>query len=147
VTRNHGGPAQGQRSGDSATHLSISEVAQRAGLRASAVRYYERMGVLPPPRREGGRRVYDEVVLDRLALVRFAQVAGYTLAELRELVRASPDVPPAVRWRHRAMAKRAEIDALIGRVNAMRAALDQAADCRCRTLEECGRTAAACKSA
>jgi MerR family transcriptional regulator, redox-sensitive transcriptional activator SoxR len=147
VTRNHGGRVRGELSGDASTRLSIGEIAQRAGLRASAVRYYERMGVLPPPRREGGRRVYDEVVLDRLALVRFAQQAGYTLAEVRELVRTSPDVPPAVRWRHRAMAKRAEIDALIGRAHAMRAALDRAADCRCRTLEECGRTAAACKSA
>jgi len=142
VTRNDGGRVRGQWSGDSPTRLSIGEVAQRAGLRTSAVRYYERMGVLPPPRREGGRRVYDEAVLDRLAVVRFAQQAGYTLAEVRELVRAAPDVPPAARWRHRAAAKRAEIDALIARANAMRDALDHAADCRCRTLEECGRLAA-----
>jgi len=147
VTRNDRGRVRGQRSGDVPTRLRIGEVAQRAGLRASAVRYYERMGVLPPARREGGRRVYDEAVVDRLALVRFAQQAGYTLAEVRDLVRASADVPPAARWRHRAMAKRADVDALIGRANAMRAALDRATDCRCRTLEECGRAAAGCTSA
>ncbi len=50
--------------------MRIGEVAQRAGLRTSAIRYYEAAGVLPAPERSGGRRTYDESVISRLAVIR-----------------------------------------------------------------------------
>ena len=70
--------------------MSIGEVAQRAGVRPSTLRYYESIGVLPTPERENGRRRYDGEVLrkalDRLAVVRVAQQAGFTISEIRMLL-------------------------------------------------------------
>ena len=84
--------------------MSIGQVASRAGVRPSALRYYEGVGLLPPPERENGRRCYDgEVlreVLDRLAVVRVAQQAGFTISEIRTLLDGfSEDTPPSERWR------------------------------------------------
>jgi MerR family transcriptional regulator, redox-sensitive transcriptional activator SoxR len=70
--------------------MGIGAVASRAGVRPSALRYYERIGLLPTPERENGQRRYDgEVlreVLDRLAVVRVAQQAGFTISEIRPLL-------------------------------------------------------------
>ena len=49
--------------------VSIGEVAQRAGIQTSAIRYYESEGLLPAPERLNGRRKYDATVLQRLALI------------------------------------------------------------------------------
>jgi len=67
--------------------LSIGEVARQAGIRASAIRYYEQAGLLPAPRRRGGQRRYEPDVVDRLALIAFAQQAGFTISEIRTLFR------------------------------------------------------------
>ena len=64
---------------------SISEIGRKVGLRASAIRYYEQIGILEPARRVSGRRHYDDRVLYRLAVVRRAQEAGFTLDEIRQL--------------------------------------------------------------
>src|SRR5215203_3264259 len=81
--------------------MSIGQVARRAGVKPSALRYYEGVGLLPPPERANGRRRYDgEVlrkVLDRLAVVRVAQQAGFTISEIRTLLDGfSEDTPPSV---------------------------------------------------
>ena len=83
---------------------TIGEVARRAGVRPSKLRYYEGIGMLPSPERANGRRRYDaEVlreVLDRLAIVRVAQQAGFTISEVRTLLDGfSEDTPPSERWR------------------------------------------------
>ncbi len=66
-----------------ATLLTIGEVVRRAGIRASAIRYYEEAGLLPEPERVGNKRRYDEGVLRRLALISGAKRAGFTLSEIR----------------------------------------------------------------
>jgi MerR family redox-sensitive transcriptional activator SoxR len=98
--------------------MSIGEVARSAGVRPSAMRYYEGVGLLPPPERENGRRRYDgEVlreVLDRLAVVRVAQQAGFTISEIRTLLDGfSEDFPPSERWRLMAREKLPEVEALV----------------------------------
>jgi MerR family redox-sensitive transcriptional activator SoxR len=65
--------------------LSIGEVARQVGIRASAIRYYEQAGLLPAPRRRSGQRRYDPDIIDRLALIEFAQQAGFTIGEIRTL--------------------------------------------------------------
>src|SRR5258708_35264367 len=60
--------------------LTISEVARRSGVRATTIRYYESINVLPAPRRANGRRRYDSAILDRLAFIHVAQRLGVTLA-------------------------------------------------------------------
>ena len=71
-------------------NLSIGEVADRAGLNPSAIRYYERIGLLPAPVRSAGRyRVYDTADVRRLAFIRRARELGFTLDEIRTLLALS----------------------------------------------------------
>jgi DNA-binding transcriptional MerR regulator len=66
--------------------LLISEVAARTGFSPPTLRYYERIGLLPPPRRtDGGYRVYEDRTVDRLRFVARAKSLGLTLEETREL--------------------------------------------------------------
>src|SRR5438094_10676206 len=68
------------------TELEIGEVARRAGLRPSAVRYYEERGLVTPARRNGRRRVYGVEAVERLALIAFAKKIGFSLDEIRSLL-------------------------------------------------------------
>ena len=63
--------------------MTIGSLARKAGVRPSAVRYYERMGLLPAPLRRSGRRDYDPDAVAQLAVVRFALSTGFTLRETR----------------------------------------------------------------
>jgi MerR family transcriptional regulator, redox-sensitive transcriptional activator SoxR len=122
--------------------MSIGEIAQRAGVRPSTLRYYESKGVLPTPERENGRRRYDgEVlrkVLDRLAVVQVAQQAGFTISEIRMLLDGfSEDTPPSERWRVLAREKLPEVEALVERALGMKNLLERGLRCECLRLEEC----------
>jgi MerR family transcriptional regulator, redox-sensitive transcriptional activator SoxR len=122
--------------------MSIGEVAQRAGVRPSALRYYESVGLLPTPERKNGRRRYDgEVlrkVLDRLAVVRVAQQAGFTISEIRMLLDGfSEDTPPSERWRVLAREKLPEVEALVERALGMKNLLERGLRCECLRLEDC----------
>ena len=122
--------------------MSIGEVAQRAGVRPSTLRYYESIGVLPTPERENGRRRYDgEVlrkVLDRLAVVRVAQQAGFTISEIQMLLDGfSEDTPPSERWRVLAREKLPEVEALVERALGMKNLLERGLRCACLRLEDC----------
>ena len=80
--------------------LAIGEVARRAGIRPSALRYYESIGLLPVPIRVSGRRRYDERTVQLLRVVQLAQQAGFTVAEIQTLLHGyAPETPPAARWR------------------------------------------------
>ncbi|HVL65059.1 MAG TPA: MerR family transcriptional regulator [Actinomycetota bacterium] len=70
------------------TRIGIGEAAARAGVAPSALRYYESEGLLPPAERVSGRRVYPPGVVDRVALIQTAQAAGFSLAEIRSLIRS-----------------------------------------------------------
>ena len=122
--------------------MSIGEVARRAGVRPSALRYYESVGLLPAPERTNGRRRYDgEVlreVLDRLAVVRVAQQAGFTLSEIRTLLDGfCEDTPPSERWRLLAEEKLPEVENLVQRALDMKRLLERGMRCECLRLEEC----------
>ena len=118
--------------------MSIGEVAARAGVRSSTIRYYEEIGLLPAPDRVGGRRRYDEGVLRRLAAVDCAKRAGFTLAEIRLLLgELSPGAPLSKRWRHLAGEKLREVDALIERAEGMRRLLERGLECACVDLDDC----------
>ena len=122
--------------------MSIGEVAQRVGVRPSALRYYEDVGLLPAPERTNGRRRYDgEVlreVLDRLAVVRVAQQAGFTISEIGTLLDGfAEDIPPSERWRVLAREKLTEVDALIERALGMKDLLERGLRCECLSLEDC----------
>jgi MerR family transcriptional regulator, redox-sensitive transcriptional activator SoxR len=119
--------------------MTIGEVGRRAGLQPSAIRYYERLGLLPKPGRVGGKRRYDATVLEWLSLIALAREAGFTMAEIKRLVVGfKPGTLPAARWKELATRKLAEIDATVARAERMRAVLRIALDCGCFRLEDCG---------
>lgn len=120
--------------------FTISHVARQAGFQPSAIRYYERIGLLPHPERTSGQRRYDNAVLYRLALIQRAQQLGFTLTEIRELFFGFRDLTSASeRWRKLSRKKLAELDALMDNIQTMRRLLQSLArNCRCRTLEQCG---------
>jgi MerR family transcriptional regulator, redox-sensitive transcriptional activator SoxR len=93
--------------------MSIGEVARRAGLRSSAIRYYEKLGLLPKPPRVGGRRLYDDRVLERLAMVRFAKHVGFSIVEAKLLLDGVEGRPPTERWKKLAREKAAQVDEFI----------------------------------
>ena len=122
----------------SSEHLSIGEVATRAGVRTSALRYYESIGLLPAPKRVNGRRCYEESILQRLALVQLAQQAGFTMSEIGEFLHGfTADTPPAERWQAMAHKKLAELEAVITRAQQMKRLLEHGLRCDCLRLEEC----------
>jgi MerR family redox-sensitive transcriptional activator SoxR len=118
--------------------MSIGEVGRRAGIAPSAIRYYERIGLLPRPARSGGKRRYDASVLEWLSLIALAREGGFTMSEIRQLVTGfTPGTRPAARWRDLATRKLEEIDAMVARAERMRAVLRVALDCGCFRLEDC----------
>ena len=109
-------------------------MAQRAGLNASAIRFYEREGVLPAPERVSGQRRYGEDTLRRLEVIDIAKRAGFDLAEIRLLLDERSGENPL---RDLAERKLPEVDALIARAEAMREWLLKARQCHCSSLELC----------
>lgn len=118
--------------------LSIGEVAKEAGINVSAVRYYERNGLLPEAERVSGQRRFDGETVQRLGVIDVAKQAGFSLEEIRVLLDSIDDGAPAHR-ELQALAERKlpEVDALIERAQAMRTWLTTATACGCGTLEEC----------
>jgi MerR family redox-sensitive transcriptional activator SoxR len=121
--------------------FTISHVARQAGFQPSAIRYYERIGLLPHPERTSGQRRYDSTVLYRLALIQRARQLGFTLTEIRELFFGFRDAASASeRWRKLSRKKLAELDAQMEGIKTMRRLLERLArNCRCGTLEQCGK--------
>jgi MerR family transcriptional regulator, redox-sensitive transcriptional activator SoxR len=118
--------------------LTIGEVARQAGLRSSAIRYYEDIGVLPRPERTHGHRRYTGRVFQQLAFIQLAQQAGFSIAEIQTLVSGFDETAPlGVRWRTLAEQKLAELDVLITRAHGMKQVLEEGIRCQCLNLDEC----------
>lgn len=124
------------------SQLTISEVARQVGLKASAIRYYEQLEILPPADRVSGQRRYDKSVLYRLAVVQRARQAGFALDEIKALFFGFAEGTRAeARWRRLADRKLAELKALAEEIATMQALLNRLkAKCHCKTLEICGKT-------
>lgn len=118
--------------------LSIGEVAKRAGLSVSAIRFYERQGLLPETERAGGQRRYADGAIQRLGIIQTAKQAGFSLDEIGVLL-ASTDQGAPAHEQLRALASRKlpEVDALIERAQVMHDWLLAASECGCETLDTC----------
>jgi MerR family transcriptional regulator, redox-sensitive transcriptional activator SoxR len=120
------------------SELSIGEVAQQAGVRTSTLRYYERIGLLPPARRIGGRRRYDASVLQTLSIIQTAQQAGFTVAEIGILVnKVLPRTTPPEDWEELTRRKLGEVDKLLTQVQSMKALLEDVLRCDYQQLADC----------
>ncbi|MDQ1583799.1 MAG: hypothetical protein QOF36_1853 [Microbacteriaceae bacterium] len=123
---------------DQFPELTIGEVAQRAGVAASSIRYYERIGLLPQPERLGGQRRYDAEVLGKLGFIGIAQSAGFKLREIRALIDGIDGTDGmGERMRSLSVLKLEEVEALLERTRAMKGWLEVAMQCGCATLGEC----------
>jgi MerR family redox-sensitive transcriptional activator SoxR len=121
-------------------HLRIGEVAQQAGIATSALRYYEKVGLLPAPARVSKRRRYDQDILGRIRIILLARSAGFSVAETRSFFDVFPvGTTPARRWREMAEKKLAELDRLTARMERMKAILRASFNCECRKLTDCER--------
>jgi len=116
--------------------LAIGEVAQRAGMTASRIRYYEARGLLTPPGRVSGKRRYGSDVLRRLAIIDAAQRVGFGLDEIRDLL-GSRDELAHERLRQLALAKLPELDQLIDRATSVRRLLEICSECDCESIDVC----------
>jgi MerR family redox-sensitive transcriptional activator SoxR len=123
---------------DDSPQLTIGEVARRAGVATSSIRYYESIGLLPEPDRLRGQRRYDTEILAKLAFVGVAQDAGFKLDEIRQLMQAG-DAADGMAGRIRALSGRklGEVEEMLVRARAMKGWLAVANTCDCETPEEC----------
>jgi MerR family transcriptional regulator, redox-sensitive transcriptional activator SoxR len=118
--------------------MKIGELAARAGLNASALRYYEKMGLLAPPHRTGGQRRYASDALDRVLLIRFAGEMGFTLSEIKLFLLGLRDnTPVGPRWKKLADRKITEINESIQRSLRLKSLLQHLLQCRCASLQIC----------
>src|SRR5437762_1851205 len=118
--------------------FEIGEAAKRAGVRASAVRYYEKRGLIAVERGAGGRRIFSTESVERLVLIRYAKSLGFSLVEVRKLISGYSDGTPAgQRWADLAAAKLDEVDTLLRRVQSMRTGLQTISLCKCGDLQQC----------
>ena len=126
---------------DQTKTLTSGQLARRFGLGPSAIRFYERRGVLPEPDRssgETGERRYGPDDVRRMEVLDIAKSVGFSLDEIRVLLQPAQAGTPAHRaLRDLAERKLPEVDALIERAQTMRAWLMTARDCSCNTLDVC----------
>ena len=120
------------------TTLSIGDVAEEANVSVSAIRFYERNGLLPEAERVGGKRRFGADAVRRLGVIDVAKQAGFSLDEIRALLDSIDRGSPAhEELQALAARKLPEMDALIERAQAMRDWLAIASACGCESLEDC----------
>lgn len=119
--------------------LTIGELAARSGLATSALRFYEKEGLIASKRSRGGQRRYARGVLRRVAFVRAAQELGLTLGEIREALASLPDgrTPTKQDWQRLSRGFRATLDARIDGLVRLRDRLDGCIGCGCLSMKSC----------
>lgn len=119
--------------------IPIGETARRAGMAASALRFYEAEGLIRSERTEGGQRRYARGVLRRLAFIRAAQNVGLTLDEIREAMAALPAgrTPTPADWARLSASWRTRLDEQIEGLMALRDGLGSCIGCGCLSLRTC----------
>lgn len=106
--------------------LDIGQVAQRAGVTAATLRYYEKLGLIEPCARHGLRRQYEQSVLERLSLIALGKAAGFSLDEISDIfgLNGQVDIP-----REKVRARADALDAEILRLQALTRMMRHVADC------------------
>jgi MerR family redox-sensitive transcriptional activator SoxR len=118
--------------------LTIGEVAEQANLNVSAIRFYERGGLLPEAERVSGQRRFAANTVQRLGFIGVAKQAGFSLEEIGILLDSIDQGAPAhEQLQALAVRKLPEVEALIERAQAMHGWLTTASACGCESLESC----------
>jgi MerR family redox-sensitive transcriptional activator SoxR len=121
------------------TWLPIGDFARRAGVAASALRFYESQGLLHGRRSAGGHRQYRRGELRRVAFVRAAQAVGLTLAQIRAALATLPDgrTPTQADWQRLSRAWQPLLDERIATLTRLRDQLASCIGCGCLSLKRC----------
>ena len=118
--------------------MKIGGLARRTGVSASALRYYERCGLLVTAYRMGDQRTYSEDIIFRVLLIRFASEMGFTLSEVKVFLDGlRNNAPVGARWRKLARQKINDVDSIIERSNRLKSLLEHLLECRCASLRIC----------
>ena len=119
--------------------LTIGELAARSGVAASALRYYEQLGLIRATRTGGNQRRYARTELRRVAFIRIAQQVGVTLEEIGEALAGLPDsrTPTRADWAQLSEKWRSKLDERIGLLNRLRDDLTGCIGCGCLSLQAC----------
>ena len=119
--------------------LTVGQVAARSGIAASAVRYYEREGLIHAERNDGGHRRFDPDVLRRLAFIRAARHVGLGLEEIQDALSSLPEgrTPTKADWARISRSWRTRLDAEIEALVALRDGLTSCIGCGCLSLRSC----------
>jgi len=118
--------------------LKIGELVKQAGIRTSAIRFYESVGLVRVSPRESGWRRYDAGISERLRVIQAAREVGFSLAEIKLLLDGFPKkTNPSSRWKNLAKEKLPEIDQLIQRTLALKFLIEAGMDCNCEDVALC----------
>jgi MerR family redox-sensitive transcriptional activator SoxR len=119
--------------------VTIGELADRTGVTASALRFYEREGLITSRRTTGNQRRYSENMLRRVAFIRASQRVGVPLAMIRDVLALFPDgrTPTPSDWARVASCWQAELEARIARLTGLRGELGKCLDCGCLSMDQC----------
>ncbi len=118
--------------------MKIGELAKRVGLNPSAIRYYEKEGLLAVPYRTGGQRRYSEEAVYRVLLICFASDMGFTLGEIKIFLNGlRGNAPVGPRWRKLAHRKIEEVKRTIERSRQLKTLIEHLLECQCASLQVC----------
>jgi MerR family redox-sensitive transcriptional activator SoxR len=119
--------------------LTVGQVADRSGFAPSALRYYERLGLVAATRTTGGQRRFPRSVLRRLAFIRAARNIGLSLDEVAAALSTLPEArtPTRADWTRLSRSWRSRLDEQIAGLEALRDGLDSCIGCGCLSLQRC----------
>ena len=122
-----------------ARELTIGEVAERSGVAASALRFYERRGLIGTTRTDGNQRRFDRSVLRRIAFIQAGRAAGITLTEIGAALEGLPThrTPSRRDWERLSKRWRDDLDARIETLQALRNRLSTCIGCGCLSIDKC----------
>jgi MerR family redox-sensitive transcriptional activator SoxR len=118
--------------------VKIGELASRTGVNASAIRYYEKLSLVPAPYHASGQRCYTDEAIYRVLLIRFARGMDFSLEEIKFFLSGLTDkAPVGKRWKRLAHSKIKEVDETVARARRLKLLLEHLLHCRCASLREC----------
>lgn len=118
--------------------MKIGELASRTGVNASAIRYYEKLSLVPAPYRASGQRRYTDEAIYRVLLIRFAREMDFSVEEIKIFLSGLSDkAPVGKRWKRLAHSKIKEVDGTVARARRLKSLLEHLLHCRCASLREC----------
>jgi MerR family redox-sensitive transcriptional activator SoxR len=118
--------------------VKIGELASRAGVNASAIRYYEKLSLVPAPYRASGQRRYTDDAVYRVLLIRFARDMDFSLEEIKIFLSGLSDkASVGKRWKRLAHSKIKQVDETVARARRLKTLLEHLLHCQCGSLRQC----------